>query len=263
MRRNPGIESTKDAVNPPELIALRDYTAPTLPTDRLLQATWARLKRKVLNTQDAPLQQNGLDRISLAQMQNFTEASECEPLLQALDAQFGDGSCGTGTPPRLCTLIVPPCDHADTLATWAKTRGHQVLGEPQRTDLTQLNAKREPFDLSGPGFLVIPRLEHWFVRERNGLHTLRALLSQLANTERRCIVGCNSWAWRFVVKSADADLSLAPPQTFEPFNARRLRDWFATLALDSNDCTATFRLAGNGEDVLACDSDGEQDWDSM
>jgi hypothetical protein len=112
-------------------------------------------------------------------------------------------------------------------------------------------------DLSGNGLLVIARLEHWFLRERNGLHAVRSLLSELARTKRRDLVGCDNWAWRFIVKGAGADLTLPRPQTFEPFDARRLRAWFATLAQGNDSVTATFRLAGNGDDVLACDGDGE------
>ena len=132
-----------------------------------------------------------------------------------------------------------------------------MLPEPSRIDLTGLAATGRLPDLTGDGLLVIPQLEHWFLRQRNGLHMVRSLLSQLARTERRCLIGCDSWAWRFIVEGASADLALPRPHTFEHFDARRLRDWFAKLAFDSHGVTATFRLAGNGDDVLACDDDGE------
>ena len=162
-----------------------------------------------------------------------------------------------GARPRLFTLVVPPCDTAATLATWARTRGHELLPEVDRNDLIGPPSASNQRDLSGKGLLVIPRLEHWFLRERNGLHALRALLSQLASIDRHCLVGCDSWAWPFVVKSAGADLALSRPQTFEPFDARRLREWFATLARGGDGIATTFRRAGDGEDVLACDDDGE------
>ena len=132
-----------------------------------------------------------------------------------------------------------------------------MLPEPERIDLIGAAAVGSETELDGDGLLVIPRLEYWFLRQHNGLHALRSLLSRLACAERRCLVGCDSWAWRFLVKGAGADLALPRPGTFEPFDARRLRNWFATLARDSDGVTATFRLAGNGEDVLACDDDGE------
>ena len=257
MCRNPGIDNTKDAVNLPELIALSDYTAPTMPTEHVLRAAWTRLKRRMSAPEDPLLQHSGLDRASLAVINDLADPPDCGPLLQALDEQFGEWSRDPGVAPRLCTIIVPPCDTSGTLATWAQARGHALLREPDRIDLIGPADACKQLDLTGDGLLVIPRLEHWFLRERNGLHALRSLLAQLADTERRCLIGCNSWAWRFIVKAAGADLALPRPQAFEPFDARRLCDWFATLAHDSAGVTATFRLTGNGDDVLASDDNGE------
>ncbi len=246
-------------MNPPELIALSDYTAPTMPTEHAFRATWARLKRRMSGPEDPLLQHSGLDRATLAVSSDLADPPDCGPLLQSLDEQFGEWSRDSDPRHRLRTLIVPPCDSTGTLRVWAQLRGHALLPEPDRIDLTSLAAQDQLPDLTGDGLLVIPQLEHWFLRERNGLHALRSLLSKLACADRRCLVGCDSWAWRFIVKSAGADLTLARPQTFEPFDARRLRDWFATLARDgdSDGVTATFRLAGNGADVLACNEEGE------
>lgn len=257
MYRNPGIDDAKEAVKRPELIELSDYTAPTMPTEQAFRATWARLKRRMSAPEDPFLPHSVLDRASLTQINDLAGPPDAGELLLALDEQLGEWSSNAGDYPKLRTLVVPPCDTSGTLAIWAQTRGHALLPEPKRSELTALAAKAWRPDLSGDGLLVIPRLEHWFLRERNGLHAVRALLSQLASTERRCLVGCDSWAWRFIVKAAQADLALPHPHTFEPFDARRLRDWFATLARDSDGITATFRLAGNGDDVLACDSNGE------
>ncbi len=255
--RPPGIDDAKDVVNLPELIALGDYTAPTMPTEHAFRGAWNRLKRRVSGPEEPVLQHAGLDRASLAVIDDVADPPDCGPLLQAFDEQFGAWSRDAGAQPRLRTLVVPPCDTSGTLAIWAQTRNHELLPEPGRFDLIGPAAEGYRPKLTGDGLLVIPRLEQWFLRERGGLHALRSLLSQLACAERRCLVGCDSWAWRFVVKSAGADLALPRPQTFEPFDAPRLRDWFATLARDSDGVTATFRLARNGDDVLACNDDGE------
>ena len=246
-----------DAVNLPQLIALKDYAAPTMPTEHIFRATWARLKERMAGPEDPLLQHSGLDPASLEVIDDLADPPDFGPLLSALDEQFGEWSGDADALYRLRTIVIPPCDTSATLATWAHARGHDLLREPQRSALTGWQAKGNPPDLTGDGLLVIPRLEHWFLRERNGLHAVRSLLLQLAATERRCLIGCDSWAWRFVVTVAGADLALPRPQTFEPFDARRLRDWFARLAEDSDGITATFRLARNGDDVLACDDDGE------
>jgi hypothetical protein len=251
------MNDAKNAVNLPGLMALSDYTAPAMPTEHVFRATWARLKRRMHGPEDPLLQHSGLGQASLSLINDLVDPPDCGPLLQALDEQFGEWSRDAGAHPRLRTIVVPPCDTTGTLSIWAQTRGHALLSEPDRAGLiNRVNQGKLP-DLSGDGLLVIPRLEHWFLRQRNGMHAVRSLLSQLACTDRRCMVGCDSWAWRFVVKAAGADLAMPRPQTFEPFDARRLRDWFTLLAQGSDGVTTTFRLADNGDDVLACDDNGE------
>jgi hypothetical protein len=267
--RHPGIDEAKNSVAAaelalPELIALGDYAAPTMPTERALRVAWTRLKRRIAGPEDPLVQHPGLEQASLAVADDLADAPDCDPLLRALDQQFGEWSRGAGAHPGLRALIVPPCDTTGTLEVWARNRGHTLLPEPDRSHWIGPAAEAHlPMlpDLSGEGLLVIPRLEHWFLRQRNGLHALRLLLSRLACTERRCLVGCNSWAWRFVVKSAGADLALPRPQAFEPFDARQLRSWFVALADHGDGTTASFRLASDGADVLACDDDGDDDSD--
>ena len=178
-------------------------------------------------------------------------------MLDALDEQYGTWAHDDSADPRLRAVVIPPCDTTEILATWAQKRGHALLHEPGRVALANLPFKDIADSIQGEGLLVIPRLEQWFWRERNGLHAMRFLLSQLAESGRRCLIGCDSWAWRFLVKAVDVDLVLPQPQTFEPFDARRLCDWFTRMARDADGTTTTFRLAGNGYDVLACDEDGE------
>ena len=253
----PGTDDAKEVVNLPDLIALGDYTAPTMPTEHAFRGAWNRLKQRVSGPEQPVLHRAGLDQALLAVIDDVADPPDCGPLLQAFDAQFGAWSRDGCAQPRLRTLVVPPCDSSGTLAIWAQTRGHTVLPAPERADLIGPASAGYRPQLTGDGLLVIPRLERWFLREAGGLHALRLLLSQLAGAERRCLVGCDSWAWRFVVKSVGADLALPRPQTFEAFDARRLRDWFATLAHDKEGATVTFRLARNGDDVLACNDSGE------
>ena len=244
-------------MNLPELIALDDYRAPAMPTDHVLRSAWTRLKQRFSDDDDPLLAPTGLERATLALIDDLADPPDCGPMLQALEKEFGAWSRETDATPRLRALVVPPCDDTGTLEVWARTHGHEVLREPERIKLIGPAAASTRLDLDGEGLLVIPRLEHWFLRERNGLHAVRSLLARLARTERRCLVGCDSWAWRYLVKSAGADLALPRPQCFEPFDARRLLDWFTTLACDSGGVTATFRLTRNGDDVLAVDDEGQ------
>lgn len=110
--------------------------------------------------------------------------------------------------------------------------------------------------MGGEGLLVIPRLEHWFLRQRDGLRAVRALLAQLAAQERRCLIACNSWSWRFLVKAVGADVLLPRPETLAAFDADQLRNWFGQHTADDAGRPVTFRLASTGEDVLAVDRHG-------
>lgn len=244
-------------MNLPELIALDDYRAPAMPTDRVLRSAWTRLKQRFSGDDDPLLPPTGLEGATLALIDELGKRPDCDPMLQALDKEFGAWSLETGALPRLRTLVMPPCDDAGTLEVWARMHGHAVLREPERITLIGPAVASTRPDLDGEGLLVIPRLEHWFLRERKGLHAVRSLLARLARTGRRCLVGCDSWAWRYLVKSAGADLALPRPQCFEPFDARRLLDWFTALACDGGGVTATYRLTRNGDDVLAVDDDGQ------
>ena len=249
-------------MNLPELIALEDYAAPAMPTEHVFRTAWTRLKRRMSGEADDPLlPSTGLARATLAVIDDLADPPDCGPLLKALDEQLEPWSRDADALPRLRTLVLPPCDRTGTIEAWARSQGHVVLREPERMHLIGATTHSTWPELDGDrgrdGLLVIPRLAHWFLRQRNGLDAVRSLLSRLARTERRCLIGCDSWAWRYLVKGAGADLTLPPPQSFEPFDAQRLRAWFGSLARDRDGVVATFRLAHNGEDVLAGDDDGQ------
>lgn len=98
--------------------------------------------------------------------------------------------------------------------------------------------------------LVIPRLEEWFLRHRDGFGAIRALMQALAGTERRCLVGCGAHAWAFLDRAVSIGLQLPVPLTFRPFDAERLRRWLSDLAATAPGDVETFRLSTTGEDVL-------------
>ena len=182
----------------------------------------------------------------------------CGPLRADLDETLLAWS-GTPVPDRWLKLVVlPPGDPDDLIAGWARRQGHHLIEPPLRSDLVASDpalTTLETIDPKGKGVLVLPRLERWFLRHRNGLGHLRGLLDWLGGLERHCLIGCDSWAWSFARKVADAHMTLPAPLTFAPFDAKRLHDWFDALRQDEAD-DRLFRLASNGEDVF----DAECDW---
>ncbi len=240
------------------MIALADYTPPAVPKEHALRVAWSRLQQRITgdSDEDPLLPRGGLERSSRHVLDDLADPPDCAPVLQSLAENLGASAAGSRTAPRLQFVVVPPCDRTGTVETWARAAGHAVLPAPERGPDTDLGHSAATPGLEGEGLLVVPRLERWFLRQRHGLHAVRALLIGLAASERRCVVGCDAWAWRYLAKAADAELMLPRPLTFHPFDAARLQCWFAELAADGGD-DVTFRLARNGENVLATDEAGQ------
>jgi hypothetical protein len=239
------------------MIPLTDYAAPAMPTEHAFRSAWRRLQKRIRGDSDDPmLSRAGLERGPLQLLDDLADPPDCAPLLQALQQHLNGWAGSREAAPRLQLIIVPPCDRTGAVETWARAAGYQLLAAPPRGELGGADADIAVHPFAGEEMLVIPRLERWFIRQRNGLRAVRALLAQLTAGSQRCLIGCDSWAWAYLVKAADAELLLPRPCTFEAFDAARLRRWFADLATDDSE-GATFRLARSGEDVLACDDDGE------
>lgn len=239
-----------------QLIWLNDYGAPSMPPDDAVRKAWNRVRKKLTGLSDEPvLKQDGLERMSLKGLDDV--ANPAANLLQdALDDRLRGWLTNPEPESWLQVLVLPPCEYFGVVESWASSAGHQLLPAPARDQLMIAGPVDLP-DLGGTGLLVIPRLEHWFIRQRNGLQLIRQLLAQLAASRRHCVVVCNSWAWRFLVKAAGADALLPRPRTLDATDAVRLRQQFAEHAVDDAGRPLTFRLASNGEDVLACNDDGE------
>lgn len=162
-------------------------------------------------------------------------------------------------PARHLLVILPPCDDSHVVEEWARARNLLVLHAPLRLEhdhelaSTGMTLPAVPVD----SVLVIPNLEQWFLRRRKGLVRVRALLQAISRSPAPCVVTCNSWAWKFLVRSVKADLVLTNPMTYRAFDADRLAGWFSAGAENSAAGHVQFRLADSGADVMARDSAGE------
>ncbi|WP_298188616.1 hypothetical protein [uncultured Pseudomonas sp.] len=238
-----------------ELIPLADYAAPAMPTEHAVRKALDKLKKRLLgDDEESMLQQEGLERTSLKGLDEVC-FNPNGFFRDALDEHLAPWLTAEVTGSWLKLLIVPSCGPQGLAEDWAEAAGHQVLAPPQRQQL--LAGYDVVPNLHGSGLLVIPHLEHWFIRQRHGLHMVRALLAQLAKLERRCLICCNPWAWRFLVKAVGANLSLPSPYTLAATDAASLQAWFETIAVDDDGKRITFRLAKSGYDVLASGDSGK------
>ena len=270
-RPNPNLQSPMNTPltlekgdSPPRvaMIALSDYQAPTMPTEHVMRRLWKRVKSHIQSLRQSK---------SVSESESVLLARKFEPAtLKALDKvagppaygplldEFDDALAEWRADPaglRHYLAVLPPCDSNDVIAAWAQSRGHATLDAPPRHRLHEAQPIRFP-EAEDDALLVIPRLEHWFLRHRNGLASVRALFAELAESRRRCLIGCNSWAWAFLVKSAGAELVLPRPMCFAPFDTLRLQQWFSELAAQETGGPVVFRLAGSGADVLQKKDDG-------
>ena len=255
--------------HPTGLVALADYRSPSMPAEHVVRAVWRHIKQRFQSSEPASVRpDNRLQTTTLKALDEVAEPPAYGPLMDDFDAEVRAWLEEPGGSFH-CVLVLPPCDSNDVIGSWAKQRGHAVLCAPARDRGHALSViagtdKNAPEDAENGGvasqsdipFLIIPRLELWFLRQRNGLKAVRALLAELQQSERRCLIGCNSWAWAFLVRAAGAGLVLPSPRTFAAFDGKRLQAWFAALAAHPGSGGAAFRLASSGADVLETKGDG-------
>jgi hypothetical protein len=149
-------------------------------------------------------------------------------------------------------IFVGPPYHgtAEILTAWAQARGWRLVAAPSpdmiltggQEWLTKFEEDNEP--------LVLPHLEHCYLRHYNGLTLLRRLLDHIISQTRRWLVGCDSWAWAYLSKALKVDTVFPTPFILEGFDQERLKIWFQQLASASGKDNFVFRQLDSGKYVL-------------
>lgn len=250
-------QDTADEQRPATFIPLADYDEPSMPTADAFGAMLTRLRELVRRKPATPMiADDRLRRSTLEMLDEVASPPACGPLLAELDASLAEWLADES--PRIASrlIVLPPGDRNHVIASWARDHGHEILSPPARERL--IGAERDQLpDLSGDTLLVIPALEDWFVRHQHGLGLVRALLDALDGLDRHVLVGCNSWAWRYLQRAVQADAVLPQPIIFQAFDGARLHAWFADIARSEALGTVQFRDAESGEDIMAMGPDNE------
>ncbi len=139
-------------------------------------------------------------------------------------------------------FVHPPMNE-DTLTDWADHHGLPVL-----------HCDGNLHDFGDAACILIPQLETFFARDHNKLAPLFDLFSDLAGFKGKVLVGCNSWAWRYLKQFDDALLLFGNADTFPAFDKNALA---AILegALSHNGKRDTFSSVESGNSILARDDD--------
>ncbi|GJD46664.1 hypothetical protein AFCDBAGC_4547 [Methylobacterium cerastii] len=238
------------------LIPLEDAKTPPVPRDEVARRYLGRLIALFHREKSEPfIADDKLHRATLKRLDEVVAPPACGPVLAEIGATVGRWLDRQPGGSHILTVVLPPCDENAVIETWASEAGHQVLAPPSRQSLV---ATEEPIlpDMAGSGILVVPRLEDWFLRHRDGLRAVRALLAAIDGLDRPVVVGCNAWAWAYLAKATGADALLPDAVTIKPFDAVRLHGWFVQLSTSEATGAMRFRLPADGEDVLAVDEAG-------
>ena len=239
----------------PQIIPLDKYEFPDAPAIDRVQGWYDVIRQKVLQARsEHAVTDDHLSRTELSTLREFVDEPVCRPLLDSLNDKYVGAKRSESF---LELLIVPPCDSNAIVADWARHNGHQILKPPARDALCANLSPALP-SLEGEGLLVIPQLEHWFMRHRRGLRHVSALLKRIRQCDRPVLVSCNSWCWRYLVHVVDADLILPQPVTFEAFDAQRLRDWIHELSSRDDTDTVRFLDVRDGKDIMHGDDINER-----
>ena len=238
---------------------LGEYDWPSTPVDRGLSRVIASLKKRFLASND----ENGLDLprlepIESTLLDDIVAPPANEPLMLEMEATLADWLSDPDAVPNVQVIVLPPCDEDDFVRGWAESRALPIIDSPGR------EADELPDIVRGDGAVtVVPRLEEWFLREHSALVNVRTLIRRMdaaSGSGQRFLVGCNSWAWQFLVKSCGIDALFPEPLTFAAFDGPRLHRWLKRLADDEDgNRRLTFRSAGDGRDAFAGTFDEGED----
>lgn len=241
------------------LIPLEDYEAPPMPAEHALRVLWRRLQLRLGISAASPTDDDSkLSSAPLVVLDDVAGPPACGPLLKDFDAAVA-ARFATSSAAKNLLVILPPCDDSHVIEAWARSRGFTTLEAPPHRiheDPHEPPAVVLPHTTEG-SLLVIPNLEHWFLRRRNGLVQVRLLLHAISQSSTPCLVACNSWAWAFLVKAASADLVLPHAMTFQPFDANRLARWFTEMANGDQTGDLKFLVAGSAENVFERNAAGD------
>ncbi len=250
---------------PQPFIPIGQYQIPAMPTQQAFQRWLERLRHLVYPQEASPfVADDALHATSAALLDRIVAPPPIAYLHDELNLTLKDWLREASPDCWVKLIVLPPGDEIDCLSGWAKARGLSIIDAPDREAIT---ADAVP-DLTGldirGGALVIPNLERWFLRREGGLAAITVLLDRIDGLRQHCVVGCNSWAWRYLSRAVGADHILPDGLSFVPYDAGRLRCWLGSLARAQTGPMPEFRLADSGTVLLGPDMTDQQgsqtDW---
>ena len=98
--------------------------------------------------------------------------------------------------------------------------------------------------------LVVPQLDKFFLRHHNGIDHFRRFMARLVNSNQRCVIGCNSWLWKFLNQAMSFSENFFEPYFLQSLGANELQDFFCQLEAQNGVNLTLFRQTDSGSFVL-------------
>jgi len=149
-------------------------------------------------------------------------------------------------------FVAPPGSGLDeVLVTMAEEKGWPVGNPPDYLQLTGRDFSWiEKLPRSNEAPLVIAKLEGMFLRHYNGLEHMRMLFERLFHSRQRCVIGCNSWLWKYLEVAMQFGDAFPEPYFLQSMSALDLQNFFCDLEAQKGPNTTIFRQADNGHFIL-------------
>lgn len=229
---------------------LANYKAPAIPTRETLRKKFKHLLRRLRPSKPALWEEFGqLETAPAEMLDRAAPRPELTPFFVALDAVVDEWLALSEPKNRVMVIVLPPCDEFDLMRTWARKKQAEIAPDPSGESVLNGDTRALP-SLEGEELLVIPELERWFRRHHSGLALIRELIARLSTTNRRCVIGVNSWAWSYVAVAADGTVELPPPLTLASFDDEALCLWLSGLAESAQARRVVFRNDKTGDIIF-------------
>jgi hypothetical protein len=152
---------------------------------------------------------------------------------------------------RRIVLNVPFSGTKEAMTLLATKENWPIIEPPSPEEILEGGRDwlRQVVDIKGSP-LVIPTLESCYLRHYNGLTLLRKLFDWLLSGNHRCLIGCGSWAWKYLDHALRFGPIFPEPFIFRPFNEKHLQHWFKQLSKSSDAPDFLFRRTDDGRYIL-------------
>lgn len=200
--------------------------------------------------------QKDLDLIPRQLLDKLTPEIDVTYTIEALDEELKSWlEDGEGNNVRII-LSAPHSGTDDVVDSWAKGYGFPVLNPPTDREILKFDTIYDPDFDEKQDPIVIPNLEKFFLRHHNSLDTIRQLIEKVAESEKKFLICCNSWAWKYLDSVINLGVIFSEPIALQPLDSCKLDVLFREMA-DSFRVGIKFRQADNGKLVIRSSADEE------